>query len=162
MEGLSLAGLSEHSGISATTIKYYLREGLLPPGEFINERRAVYTDKHLERLRLIRVLSKVAGLPLATIKSVTGYVDSQAPLPDVVVKVQDSLLDTQDLGLGVEATGGPELKNPAGETRLAEFVDKRDWQVCPSSLAYRTAGWGLEEMEKEGYGGNSRPVRDHR
>ena len=39
---MRLARLSERSGVSAATIKYYLREGLLPPGRQVNATTAEY------------------------------------------------------------------------------------------------------------------------
>lgn len=44
---MRLAELSERSGVSTATIKYYLREGLLAPGRQINATTAEYDEEHL-------------------------------------------------------------------------------------------------------------------
>ena len=53
--------LAEATGVSAASIKYYRRAGLLPPGERITTTRQDYGRAHVERLELIQVLREVAG-----------------------------------------------------------------------------------------------------
>ncbi|MET0955136.1 MAG: MerR family transcriptional regulator [Cryobacterium sp.] len=65
----------ERSKVPTATIKFYIREGMLPPGETEGSRRASYGDDHLARLRLIRALHTVADLPLVRIKAVLGLLD---------------------------------------------------------------------------------------
>ena len=65
-----MAELAARSGLSVATIKYYLREGLLPPGEATGATRSRYDETHVRRLRLIRALSDVAGLRLDTVREV--------------------------------------------------------------------------------------------
>jgi DNA-binding transcriptional MerR regulator len=59
--------LAKASGVSVPSIKYYLREGLLPPGDPTAEHRAHYATSHLDRLKAIRALRDVGQLPIATI-----------------------------------------------------------------------------------------------
>jgi DNA-binding transcriptional MerR regulator len=63
---MRIAELSSRSGVTIPTIKYYLREGLLPPGELAGRNQATYGERHLHRLRLIRALREVGGLSIAT------------------------------------------------------------------------------------------------
>jgi DNA-binding transcriptional MerR regulator len=70
-----LAELSRRSGIARSTIKFYLREGLLPAGDPTGRNQAAYGARHLERLALIRALREAAGLPLEVITRVTGELD---------------------------------------------------------------------------------------
>jgi DNA-binding transcriptional MerR regulator len=72
---MRLAELSRRSGVARSTIKFYLREGLLPAGEPAGRNQARYGERHLERLRLIRALREVAGLPLEVVGRVTGELD---------------------------------------------------------------------------------------
>ncbi|MFD1542792.1 MerR family transcriptional regulator [Nonomuraea guangzhouensis] len=59
------------------TIKFYRREGLLPPGRHVSANQVEYETSHLHRLRLIRALAEVGGL---TLPSVRALLDSpQAP-----------------------------------------------------------------------------------
>jgi DNA-binding transcriptional MerR regulator len=67
--------LTRRSGVPRSTIKFYLRSGLLPAGASQGPNQATYGPQHLERLRLIRALREVGGLPLDVIKRVTRQLD---------------------------------------------------------------------------------------
>jgi DNA-binding transcriptional MerR regulator len=75
---MRLAELSERSGVSTATIKYYLREGLLAPGRQVNATTADYDESHLRRLRLVRALIQVGRVPVATAREVLGHVDDES------------------------------------------------------------------------------------
>ena len=72
---MRLAELTRRSGVPRSTIKFYLREGLLPAGEPQGRNQARYGPRHLERLELIRALREVAGLPLEVITRVAQQLD---------------------------------------------------------------------------------------
>jgi DNA-binding transcriptional MerR regulator len=61
--------------VARSTIKFYLREGLLPAGSPQGRNQALYGERHLERLRLIRALREVAGLSLDVVGRVAGELD---------------------------------------------------------------------------------------
>jgi DNA-binding transcriptional MerR regulator len=71
-----IAELSSRSGTSIPSIKFYLREGLLPAGEATGRNQAEYTDAHVHRLRLIRALIDVGGVPVAAARDVLAAVDT--------------------------------------------------------------------------------------
>jgi DNA-binding transcriptional MerR regulator len=73
-----ISELAERSGVTVATIKYYLREGLLPPGDKVGERRAEYGDHHLARLRLLRVLRDVGDIPVADLKEIVDAVQNES------------------------------------------------------------------------------------
>lgn len=75
---MQLSELSARSGVSVSTIKYYLREGLLPPGAKTGERRALYGEPHVARLRLLRVLREVGAVPVADLKGIVAAVDDRS------------------------------------------------------------------------------------
>jgi DNA-binding transcriptional MerR regulator len=70
-----MSELSDRSGLPVPTIKYYLREGLLHPGEAVGATRARYDDTHVRRLRLVRALSEVAGMRLEDVRRVLAAID---------------------------------------------------------------------------------------
>ncbi|EPD93922.1 MerR family transcriptional regulator [Streptomyces albus] len=74
---MRLAELSARSGVSTATIKFYLREGLLPPGRRLSATQAEYDETHLRRLRLVRALIQVGGIPVATAREVLAAVDDE-------------------------------------------------------------------------------------
>ncbi|MFF3209387.1 MerR family transcriptional regulator [Streptomyces sp. NPDC002886] len=75
---MRLAELSERSGVSTATIKYYLREGLLAPGRRVSATTADYDEGHLRRLRLVRALIQVGGIAVATARDVLAHVDDES------------------------------------------------------------------------------------
>src|SRR5919204_6297357 len=73
---MRIAELSRRSGVPIATIKYYLREGLLAPGERTSPNQARYHDAHLQRLRLIRALVDVGHLSIAATREVLDSIDA--------------------------------------------------------------------------------------
>ncbi len=72
---MRIGDLSRSSGVPVPTIKYYLREGLLPGGTATATNQAEYGDEHVRRLRLIRALVEVGGLSVAATAEVLGHLD---------------------------------------------------------------------------------------
>ena len=72
---MRMAELANRSGLPVATIKFYLRSGLLPPGRTTSATRADYEESHVRRLRLVRALTEVAGLPLEAVRAVLDAVD---------------------------------------------------------------------------------------
>jgi DNA-binding transcriptional MerR regulator len=72
---MRISELVIRSGVPLATIKYYLREGLLMPGEATSATQARYGEEHLRRLNLIRALTDVAGLPLHKAGVVIGIIE---------------------------------------------------------------------------------------
>ncbi|MGW0703632.1 MerR family transcriptional regulator [Streptomyces sp. NPDC002867] len=75
---MRLSELSERSGVSTATIKYYLRERLLPPGRRVTATQSEYDENHLRRLRLVRAMIQVGGVPVATAREVLAHVDDES------------------------------------------------------------------------------------
>jgi DNA-binding transcriptional MerR regulator len=64
-ERLRIDDLAQRSGIASGTIRFYQREGLIPPPER-EGRVAYYSEEHLHRLARIRAL-QAKGLPLSVV-----------------------------------------------------------------------------------------------
>ncbi|KUN79596.1 MerR family transcriptional regulator [Streptomyces griseoruber] len=118
---MRLAELSRHSGVSTATIKYYLREGLLPPGRQINATTAEYDEEHLRRLRLVRAMIQVGRIPVATVREVLGHVDD------------DSLGRTIRLGAALWAL--PQVPEPDTEDAHVRAARQE------ADALLRTLGW---------------------
>ncbi|MCX5380608.1 MerR family transcriptional regulator [Streptomyces sp. NBC_00091] len=124
---MRLAELSERSGISTATIKYYLREGLLPPGRRISATTADYDETHLRRLRLVRALIQVGRVSVATAKEVLRHVDD------------DSLGTAMRLGAALWAL--PQVPEPddADEVDEAVATARREVDRLLETLGWSTA-----------------------
>jgi DNA-binding transcriptional MerR regulator len=73
---LKMSELAERSGVSAGTIKHYLREGLLPEPVRTSRNMAYYPPEFVERIRLIKQLQEERFLPLRLIKGVLGRAEA--------------------------------------------------------------------------------------
>ncbi|MGQ4416753.1 MerR family transcriptional regulator [Streptomyces sp. SAS_269] len=147
---MRLAELSERSGVSTATIKYYLREGLLPPGRQVNARTAEYDEEHLRRLRLVRAMIQVGRVPVAKVREVLGHVDD------------DSLGRTIRLGAAMWAL--PQVPDPdaededvrAAHEEVAALLDRLGWEnakrLTTISPAYRSLVVGVAAFRRLGYG----------
>ena len=78
---MRISELSERSGIPVASIKFYIREGMLPRGAATSATRAEYDDEHLARLRAIQALSDVRALPLARVKEILSLIDEPDETP---------------------------------------------------------------------------------
>ncbi|GAA5200153.1 MerR family transcriptional regulator [Microbacterium jejuense] len=78
---MKISELSERSGVPVATVKFYIREGMLPRGEAVSATRAEYDDDHLARLRVIAALTDVRGLPLARVRDILALIDAPAGDP---------------------------------------------------------------------------------
>lgn len=135
---MRMAELSRRSDLSVPTIKYYLREGLLQPGRRTSVNQAVYDRTHLERLRLIRAMTTVAGLPLAKVRAVVDAVDGQASEIEAMGVTQDALV------------GEAETGDTAASAILDRAITARGWCCATSSPAYRAAVNAVAMLSEEG------------
>ncbi|WP_203580359.1 MerR family transcriptional regulator [Microbacterium hibisci] len=77
---MRISELSTATGVPIATIKYYLREGLLPEGERTAATQATYSERHARRLRVIRALID-AGVSLAEVRRVLDALDDPPESP---------------------------------------------------------------------------------
>jgi DNA-binding transcriptional MerR regulator len=87
---LKMGELAEASGVSAGTIKHYLREGLLPEPVRTSRNMAYYPPEFVERIRLIKQLQEDRFMPLKLIKSVLEEDPDRAR---ALVELEDRILD---------------------------------------------------------------------
>ncbi|WP_102193767.1 MerR family transcriptional regulator [Microbacterium aurantiacum] len=72
---MRISELSAQTGVTVPTIKYYLREGLLPEGERSAPTQAAYGEVHVQRLRVIRALLD-SGVSIAETRRVLDALDN--------------------------------------------------------------------------------------
>ncbi len=125
---MRMAELSRRSAVPVPTIKYYLRERLLPAGVSTAANQAEYGERHLRRLRLIRALTEVAGLTVATVKSVLSTIDGSGMEPS-----------TRIAGRACDLASAEVRQRPPGLTELAALAQQRGWQPAASSRALARA-----------------------
>lgn len=67
---MKMKELEQRTGIGREAIRFYIREGLLKEPERPKKNVAIYTEKHVERILLIKKLQDERFLPLNVIKDV--------------------------------------------------------------------------------------------
>jgi DNA-binding transcriptional MerR regulator len=87
---LKMKELAEASGVSAGTIKHYLREGLLPEPVRTSRNMAYYPPEFVERIRLIKQLQEERFMPLKLIKSM---LDEDPGRARALVELEDRILE---------------------------------------------------------------------
>ena len=88
---LKMSELAERSGVSAATIKHYLREGLLPEPLKTSRNMAWYAPESVERVRLIKRLQERRFMPLKAIRRVLEEEDPERL--EALVDVEDKILE---------------------------------------------------------------------
>ncbi len=74
---MTISELSRASQVPVSTIKYYIREGLFPTAIKIRKTKALYTEKHLNRIKLIKKIQGNGNMTLAQIKEITDLIDKE-------------------------------------------------------------------------------------
>ena len=87
---LKMSELAEQSGVSAGTIKHYLREGLLPEPVRTSRNMAYYPPEFVERIRLIKRLQEDRFMPLRLIK---GVIDEDPDRARALIELEDRILE---------------------------------------------------------------------
>lgn len=141
---MRVSELSRTSGVPVATIKYYLREGLLQRGETTSPNQARYDDTHVRRLRLIRSLVEVGGLPIATVRDVLAAVDDpgtsvHAMLGKAVYAITADTDDEQD------------AHHDRAIAEIEAMTTHNGWHVGEDAPARRTAATVLARMHRLGH-----------
>jgi DNA-binding transcriptional MerR regulator len=90
---LKMSELAERSGVSAGTIKHYLREGLLGDGDEIvrtSRNMAYYPPEYVERIQLIKRLQEDRFMPLRVIRGMMGAEPDRAR---ALVELEDRIIE---------------------------------------------------------------------
>lgn len=81
---MKIAELATRTGASIPTIKYYLREGVLPAGTASSPNQHRYNEGHARRVGLIKVLVHVAKIPIGAVKRLLRAKGSTEAMGDAV------------------------------------------------------------------------------
>src|ERR1700681_3252121 len=90
---LKMSELAERSGVSAGTIRYYLREGLLGAGADIvrtSRNMAYYPADYVQRILLIKRLQEERFMPLRVIK---GALEEDPDRVRALIELEDRIIE---------------------------------------------------------------------
>ncbi len=131
---LKISQLAERSGVSAGTIKHYLREGLLE-GDVVKTSRnmAWYPPEFVDRIRLIKRLQEERFMPLRAIREVLEDDPERAAR---LVELEDRILER--------------ALNTREEQRISAAELRRRYEV-PKNVLDRLAELGILTPVARGY-----------
>jgi DNA-binding transcriptional MerR regulator len=151
--GLKMSELADASGVSAGTIKHYLREGLLGDEEGIvrtSRNMAWYPPEYVDRIRLIKRLQEERFLPLRLIKE--ALAERPPRTPRAAVDLPENVLDRlAELGVLTPDEDGYDPDDVAVIRAIARFreggYDEALGFTVYDTLRYREALGPLVEKE---------------
>ncbi|MGA9859435.1 MAG: MerR family transcriptional regulator [Solirubrobacteraceae bacterium] len=133
---LRMSELAQRSGVSAGTIKHYLREGLLGSDSDVlrtSRNMAYYPADFVQRIRLIKRLQEERFMPLRVIREVVGDDPQRAAR---VIELEDRIIER-----AVEA----------GETGRVSRTAVRSTYDVPRNVLERLEGLGVLTPGPRGY-----------
>jgi DNA-binding transcriptional MerR regulator len=143
---MRVSELSRRSGVPVPTIKYYLREGLLPAGELTSRNQAQYGEQHLRRLRLIRALIELGQVPVAGVRTVLEALDSgRLSMHERMGRVHRAITPAPPVTPGGQARS-------AAAAQVRELVESRGWAVeddAPALTALVETVAAMRELGQE-------------
>jgi len=152
--GLKISELAEASGVSAGTIKHYLREGLLGRGDGIvrtARNMAWYPPEYVGRIRLVKRLQEERFLPLRRIKELLA--DRPPRTPRAAVELPADVLDgLAELGVLTPDEDGYDPDDVALIAAIGRFREGGYDEALDFTVRYRNALTPLVEREAERLG----------
>jgi DNA-binding transcriptional MerR regulator len=152
---MRISALSERTAVSVATLKYYLREGLVPPGLLTGRTQASYDESHVERVRLVRALIESAGLSLGAVRQVLGALDHPpASRHDLLGAAQHALLSNEAAGRLGDAgrPGGSGLSGDEWVAQARALVEARGWECYDDDPLLVRLGAQLRAADAAGVG----------
>ncbi|SJN45252.1 Regulatory protein, MerR [Microbacterium esteraromaticum] len=124
---MKLSRLADESGVRTTTLKHWIRVGILPPGTLRNRTTASYTQRHVERARLIVVLRDSYDASTTAIKKLTALIDSAG------VTTLEVMNACQAFALGTPEDIASDPEYAEYRERTYELMRRRDWRGYPGA-----------------------------
>ncbi|MEV4611700.1 MerR family transcriptional regulator [Kitasatospora sp. NPDC049258] len=125
---MRIGELSRRAGVPVPTIKYYVREGLIPGGERIGPNQARYDEAHVHRLKLVRAMVEVGKLSVATTREVLTAIDSPGSSLHDVLGIAQAAVTPQ-------VTVSDRAAWALAEQAVSELVARHGWVVKESNPA---------------------------
>lgn len=73
--GTKISDIAKKSGVATSTIRYYVREGLLPEPERKNRNMSYYDEACIERIKIVRHFQEKKFYPLTVIRNIMRRMD---------------------------------------------------------------------------------------
>ncbi|MFF5424962.1 MULTISPECIES: MerR family transcriptional regulator [unclassified Streptomyces] len=152
---MRIGELSRRTGVSVPTIKFYVREGLLPAGRLTSPNQASYEEAHVRRLRLIRALLDVGGLSVAAIREVIAAIDDpERPVHKMLGEAAARLVPRYERASDGDSRAGNPAEGSAAvaRERVEEIIAARGWRAYRGNPAGEALVAALQALEEVGHG----------
>ncbi len=152
--------LSKKTGVTSSTIKYYIAQGLLPKPKKTFRNMAYYDESYVQRIKMIKELQAKRFLPLKVIKKVLQADKSATTIKELKIfsSLQGNLFKSLDYSLKVNPVTRPELIRRTGvalhdlnELERLKFIEPKDGLyseediiVVENAVAFRKMGFTKE------------------
>lgn len=90
---LKIGEIAKRSGVPPSTIRYYVRQGLLPEPTKVNKSMAYYDEGCIEKIQAIRHLQEKKYFPLAVIRNILRRMDEGLSLMEAEA-IEDAVFGT--------------------------------------------------------------------
>ncbi|MDQ0575069.1 MerR family transcriptional regulator [Agromyces albus] len=140
---MKISEVSRRTGVTATTMKYYLREGLVHSGERVGSNQTAYDETHVRRVKLVRALIETGGLSIADTKHVLATLDSDdTSLAHTFEAAQHAL----GVGGASSSTAQPEARH-----RVAALATGHGWRTTAENPGFDVAARALDAFSTIGF-----------
>ncbi|MFE4209268.1 MerR family transcriptional regulator [Streptomyces goshikiensis] len=144
---MKISELSRRTGVPVASIKYFLRQELLPAGRATAATLAEYGDEHVQRLRLIKALTALGGLSIAATRNVLAAIDQTDSSEGALGAVSYAL----PVPVAAQSAAGDEEEAEADATagaEVAELLAALDWQAPGTSPHVQGLTSALKELRR--------------
>ena len=141
---MKISEVCQSADVKSSTLKYYIREGLVPEGRRLGSNRTAYAEAHVQRVKLVRALIETGGLSVAATKRVLRVLDSnEHSLAYVFEAAQHAL------GIGGTAITRP--ASPAALRRVTELIAANSWTTTDDNPGLEVAARALDGLTTIGF-----------
>ncbi|MET8755087.1 MerR family transcriptional regulator [Streptomyces sp. NPDC004667] len=144
---MKISELSRRTGVPVASIKYFLRQGLLPAGRATAATLAEYGEEHAQRLRLIKALTTLGGLSIAATRDVLGAVD-QAHTSEGALGAVSYALPVPVAAQSAEADEAEAEAAATAEAEVSELLAALDWRAPDTSPHVEGLAVALKELRR--------------
>lgn len=81
---VKISELERITGVPQSTIRYYVKEGLLPQPTKVNKSMSYYDESCVDRIALVRELQEKRYYPLSVIKNIISRINNGISLPSLL------------------------------------------------------------------------------
>ena len=140
---MKISEAARYGGVTVSTFKYYLREGLVPEGIRLSGNQTAYGDEHVQRVRLVRALLETGGLSIERAKAVVSTIDS----PDNSLAITFEAAQQSLAGTGSSTTP----PSNASLARIEALAAEQRWKSLGANPGVEVAARVLDGLAAIGF-----------